>query len=131
MDKFTVAGNLLAGATPLNDLTITITGVDANGGITGVSDAGTASTDVGSFQNVTANVAGATGNGASFDIVRDGTTADSSIGTYTISLNAPGGNYASGNKILIQGQSLGGTSVVPDVTITVTGVDSPRSYNIY
>ena len=35
-----------------------------------------------------------------------------------------GGNYASGNKILIQGQSLGGTSVVHDVTITVTGVDS-------
>ena len=34
---FTVLGTSLAGATPTNDLTITISGVDASGAITSVS----------------------------------------------------------------------------------------------
>ena len=121
---FTVLGTSLAGATPTNDLTITISGVDASGAITSVSSSGTASTDVGSFSAVVANAAGATGNGGNFNILRDGTTADSTVGTYTVTLNSPGQDYAAGNKIKIDGGFLGGTTVTNDMTITVDSVDS-------
>jgi hypothetical protein len=122
--KFVVAGNELAGASPTNDLTITITSVDATGGITAISTGGVASTDVASFTGVVANAAGSTGNGASFDILRDGTNGDSSLGTYTVNLNAPGQDYAPGNKIKIGGENLGGQTVTHDLTITVATTDS-------
>ena len=125
--KFRVTGNLLAGATPTNDLEITIASVNGTGGILTVTDSGSASTDVGSFPNVTANVASATGNGASFDILRDGTNADSSVGTYTINLNAGGGNYNVSDKIKIGGENLGGQGGIHDVQITIDTVDSAGS----
>ena len=121
--KFIVEGNLLAGATPTNDLTLTITGVNGTGGITSIGSAGTASTDVASFANVTANTASATGNGFSLDVLRDGTAADSSLGTYTFSLNAGGGNYNVSDKVKIGGENLGGTSI-HDVNIVIDSVDS-------
>lgn len=122
--KFLVTGNLLAGGTPTNDLTITITGVNASGGITTISSTGTASTDVASFLNVTANTASATGNGFSLDILRDGTSADSSVGTYTYALNSGGGNYNISDKIKIAGENVGGTGGVHDVNIVVDSIDS-------
>jgi len=122
--KFKVLGNLLAGATPANDLTITIATVNASGGILTVTDSGSASTDVASFANVSANVASSTGNGLSLDILRDGTNADSSIGTYTFSLNSGGGNYQISDKIKIGGENLGGQGSIHDVLIVVDTVDS-------
>ena len=122
--KFLVTGNLLAGGTPTNDLTITITGVNASGGITTISSTGTASTDVASFLNVTANTASATGNGFSLDILRDGTSADSSVGTYTYALNSGGGNYNISDKIKIAGENVGGTGGVHDINIVVDSIDS-------
>jgi len=121
---FTVLGSDLAGVDTTNDATITITSVDSTGGITGASVSGTASTDVASFSAVVANAAGATGNGGSFDIIRDGTSADSSVGIYTVTVNGEGSGYNVGNKISIDGGSLGGTTVTNDLTITVDSVDS-------
>ena len=121
---FVILGNTLAGATPTNDLTVTISTVDASGAITAISSSGSASTDVGSFSNVTANVAGASGNGASFDILRDGTSADSTIGTYTVTQNAGGGNYNVSDKISIGGENLGGQAGANDIIIVVDSVDS-------
>ena len=121
--KFIVTGNLLAGGTPTNDLTLTITGVNASGGITTISSTGSASTDVASFANVTANTASATGNGFSLDILRDGTAADSSIGTYTFALNAGGGNYNVSDKIKIGGENVGGSNL-NDINIVVDSIDS-------
>ena len=122
--KFIVTGNLLAGGTPTNDLTITINGVNASGGITAIGSVGTASTDVGSFPNVTANTASATGNGLSIDVLRDGTAADSSVGTYTFSISNPGSNYNIGDKIKIGGELLGGNSAIHDVEVLVDSIDS-------
>ena len=122
--KFRVTGNLLAGATPTNDLTITIASVNASGGILTVTDSGTASTDVASFANVTANVASSTGNGFRLDILRDGTNADSSVGTYTFSLNSGGTNYNVSDKVKFGAESLGGTGGVHDVEVVVNTVDS-------
>ena len=125
--KFLVTGNLLAGATPANDLTITISTVNATGGILTSSSTGSASTDVASFANVSANVASSTGNGFSLDILRDGTTADSSVGTYTFSLNQGGSNYQVSDKIKIGGENLGGQGSVHDVQIVVDSIDSAGS----
>ena len=125
--KFKVTGNLLAGATPTNDLTITIASVNASGGILTVTDSGTASTDIASFPNVTANVASSTGSGFRLDILRDGTTADSSLGTYTFSLNSGGTNYQVSDKIKFGAESLGGTGGVHDVQVVVNSVDSAGS----
>ena len=125
--KFKVTGNLLAGATPTNDLTITIASVNASGGILTVTDSGTASTDVASFTNVTANVASSTGSGFRLDILRDGTNADSSLGTYTFSLNSGGSNYQISDKIKFGAESLGGTGGVHDVQVVVNSVDSAGS----
>ena len=122
--KFIVTGNNLAGATPTNDLTITITGVNGTGGITTVSQAGTASTDVGNFPNVSANTASATGNGFSLDILRDGTLADSSVGTYTYSLNQGGSGYALADKVQIGADLVGGQAGVHDIEVLVETVDS-------
>ena len=121
---FTVLGTALAGASPANDLTLTISSVDGTGAITAVSSSGTASTDVGSVTGVVANAAGASGNGGNFDILRDGTNADSSIGTYTATINSGGSDYSAGNKILIDGGFLGGDGTINDLTITVDSVDS-------
>ena len=122
---FTVLGNNLAGATPLNDLVVTINTVSATGELTAVTGVGSASTDVGSFTNVTANTAGASGSGASFDVTRDGTSADSSVGTYSQCVgNAGGSNYDVGNKIKLDAATLGGNPGVHDLEIQVTGVDS-------
>ena len=122
--KFNVLGNVLAGATPTNDLAITISGVNGTGGITAVTQAGTAPTDVGSFPNVTANTAGASGNGLSLDILRDGTSGDSTIGTYTVALNNPGSGYNVADKVKFDAETLGGQASVHDIEVLVTAVDS-------
>ena len=122
--KFLITGNLLAGGTPTNDLTVTISTVNATGGVTAITSSGTASTDVASFTNVTANTASATGNGFTLDILRDGTNADSTTGTYTITLNQGGNNYNIGDKIKFGGENLGGTSLTNDLNVVVSTVDS-------
>jgi len=121
---FTIDGSDLAGADGVNDATVTVSSVDASGTITAASVSGTASSDVASFSGLTPQAAGSTGNGASFDILRDGTTGDSSVGTYTVSVNSGGTGYNVGNKIAIDGGSLGGTTVTNDMTITIESVDS-------
>ena len=94
------------------------------GGITAVTQAGTAPTDVGSFPNVTANTAGASGNGLSLDVVRDGTSGDSSVGTYSISLNNAGSGYNPADKVKFDAESLGGQAGVHDIEVLVESIDS-------
>jgi len=129
--KFTIVGNLLAGATPANDATITVTAVSGTGAITAVSSSGTGTSGDASFTGVVVNSAALSGNGANFNILRDGTSADSSIGTYTISGGNPGNGYAVGNRLLIGGGSLGGSPTVHDITISVASIDSSGSVVTY
>ena len=129
--KFTIAGNLLAGVTPANDVTITVTAVDGTGAITAVSSTGTGTSGDASFTGVVVNSAALSGNGANFNVLRDGTSADSSIGTYTISGGNPGNGYAVGNRLLIGGGSLGGSPTVHDITIQVTAIDSAGAIVTY
>ena len=121
---FTVLGTDVAGSTPANDVTIIITNTGASNAITSVSSSGTGSTDVASFDYITVSNASATGNAATFNIVRDGTLADSSVGTYNITGSNPGNGYSVGNRLAINGGTVGGTPTVNDIEITVDSVDS-------
>ena len=122
--KFKVLGENLSGITPTNDAEVTISSVDATGAITGASITGSGSTDVASFVNVVVSNASLTGNGADFNILRDGTSADSSVGIYTVTGSNQGSGYDVGNRIIIGGGSVGGTPQTNDITISVASIDS-------
>ena len=114
-----ILGNQLFGTTPANDLTITITGVDetATGVITTVSSSGTANAGSGAFTNISGVNQDNAGADAVFNINRD-------FNNYTgITLANSGSDYAEGNRIILQGATLGGQNLLNDIIISVTSVD--------
>ena len=114
-DTITVLGTDLAGASPANDLTITIDNIDGSGGITAVSSAGTAINSNASELITGTNLVG---NGALFDV-------DIAGGVYTVTLSNGGINYATGQQIVIEaGTGIPGFSPANDLTITVATVDT-------
>ena len=81
-DIITVLGNALGGATPANDLTLTIDNVDGSGGITAKSVTGTA------YNGNSSSLIGGNnrlGAGATFDVALAG-------GTYTLTQTDGGDN---------------------------------------
>jgi len=115
-DVITILGTNLGGTSPQNDLEITITELGGGGSIQNFTFTGNA---VGTDATLT-DIAGTnqtnTGSGALFNISK-------SAGVYTISSVTNGGSdYRIGNKILIPGTSVGGTSPTNDLTVTVATV---------
>ena len=114
-------GTQLGGASPTNDLVITINSVTGTGGIATFSDSGTAPGGTASYTNIGGTNLPNTGSDATFDIIR-------STGTYSsIAINNDGVNYIIGNKIKIAGSSLGGTDVTNDLVISITGATTDGS----
>ena len=114
---FTVLGNQVNGASPANDLTITVATVDSTGAILTATATGNASTDVGSFTNVGGSVRQPTGFGASFDVVRTGTN-------YVATVNATGSDYNVGDRIVLSGGDLGGVPITNDLTVIISIVST-------
>jgi len=113
-ETFTVLGSDLGGVDGTNNVTITITGVDVNGSITGTSVAGTAAnTKIYPAVNTGSNL---NGNGLQFQI-------DLAAGNYTISIQDAGQNYGVDQEFLIRGNDVGGASPDNDITITVTSTN--------
>ena len=112
---FTIIGTELAGATPANDLTITITAIDGSRGISTVSAAGTANNGTASFNDISGVNQDPTGTAATFDIRR-------TAGAYTVSLTSGGSSYAAGNRLTILGTQLGGQTPLNDLNISVDTV---------
>lgn len=141
-----ILGTSLGGATPLNDITITITGVtsgaiNSNGfTFTGTavasnpintfsSNIGTGATVSGGTYNgqATANsktvytgitgTATGGGSGATFDVSVSGTT-------YTVTRVDKGNSYTTSSVITIPGASVGGVTTTNNLTITVTAVST-------
>ena len=114
-DIITVLGNALGGATPANDLTLTIDNVDGSGGITAKSVTGTA------YNGNSSSLIGGNnrlGTGATFDVALAG-------GTYTLTQTDGGDNYGAGQTILIEaGTVIPGTSPLNDLTVTIGTVDA-------
>ena len=119
---FTILGTDLAGLSPTNDLTITVTGVvsddsTARGEVTSVSISGTASQGAFSATSVGASNRSPSGNSASFNVTR---TSQDSTGIYeNISFNN-GSSYVTGDKVVIPGNLLGGVTPANDLTIIST-----------
>ena len=149
-DVITIAGTSLGGATPANDLTITVVDVDLSNGInlfdslTG-SAAGTGSiyaatisgtgNFVGGLIEAVSVVSGNSISGErSYSALAFDTTSASGInatfdvntlsGTYDVIINNPGSTFSFGEEIVIYGTQLGGTTPGNDLTLTVTSVDS-------
>tara|TARA_Y100001954_G_scaffold229108_1_gene274583 strand:+ start:30567 stop:37946 length:7380 start_codon:yes stop_codon:yes gene_type:complete len=111
-----IQGATLGGASPANDVTISITSVDASGAITGISSTGTAPGGTASYTAIGGQNLDNLGEQATFNITRNG-------GSYsTAQIAVDGINYQVGNKIKVVGSALGGTDVTNDVIINITEV---------
>lgn len=113
-DTITLNGVQLGGSTGVNDLTITVQTVNAQGGITGITIVGTPWDGNQTFLNMNPNPVAFN---ATF-IPRI------SSGNYTPEISNAGEGYKLGYQFIIPGTSLGGASPTNDMTITVDDVDS-------
>lgn len=113
-DQIRIAGTDLGGASPANDIIISITGVDSGGSITSFAFTGSG-TGTGSYTSVSGTNELMTGSTAAFTVVRNS-------GVYSVSVISNGGSgYRLGNRISISGLILGGSAPANNCTITVTG----------
>jgi len=116
-DMIVISGTDVGGGTPSNDITITVTSVDSGGSITGFTFEGTAAGGVGTFLGVSGTVlTPLPGIGAEFTVIK-------SIGSYSVSITDAGSNYKIGQRLIISGTDLGGTSPQNDCEVTVLAVD--------
>jgi hypothetical protein len=69
------------------------------------------------YNNLTPTVVSASGTGARFDVVLQGTQ-------YLVTVDTPGAGYAVGNTLKILGTSVGGATTANDISITVMEVNS-------
>lgn len=113
-DQIKILGTDAGGASPANDITISITAVDSGGSIVSFTYTGTG-TGNGSFPGVSGTNVTMTGAGAVFTVVRN-------AGAYTVDAITNGGSgFRNGNRILITGDDLNGSTPLNDCIVTVTG----------
>ena len=116
-----ILGAQVGGASPTNDVAITILTVNATGAILTFSHTGTAPGGTGSYTDVGGTNLNNVGTGATFTISR-------STGVYsTPTVIVDGQNYLAGNKIKITGSTLGGVDGVNDIIILVGTVTTDGS----
>ena len=110
-----ILGTFLGGATPANDLTITINSVDAltTGVITGINSSGTTATPGGTFTNVAGLNNVPVGSSATFTVAKNFAVYD------TVSAANAGTGYAIGDRLTIDGTSVDGATPLNDIIVTV------------
>ena len=107
-DTITIAGTLLGGASPANDLAIQV------------------QTTRKVFNNITQDSSSGTGLGAKFVVTVNNTSTTYNV---TVPVDQSGvGGYQVGDTITIVGTRLGGTSPANDLVLTVTGLIAGTSY---
>ena len=124
--SFTIPGTTLFGATPTNDLTFDIGGVDAQstGVVTSLANiSGTANTGTGQSLNVAGTNRTPQGVGAQYSVTRTNQT-DSSTAYTECQVTSTGSNYAVGDKLIISGANLGGQNITNDITVRVQQVNT-------
>jgi len=114
-DRITILGTDLQGASPANDITVTVSSVDGSGGITGLTFTGTSVSGDYNYLAIPQDQLIGTGSSATFDVTVTG-------GVYSVSNVNPGTGYIVGEKIVILGTNLGGASPANDLTINVDSV---------
>jgi len=115
-DIIIISGDFLAGSSPTNDLTLTVTAVGANGIITNLSSTGTATDAAGAYNNPTYATAG-NGIDASISVTRFGTV-------YQVNITGGGSGWVIGDTLNILGPALGGISPANDLIVTVSDVNA-------
>ena len=118
LGQFTLgAGTYGTGATPDNDIVITVDAVNA-GVITGVSNTGTAASTSSATATALTGTNYLVGSGLEFTFEgpRDTDNYSNAWG-YTITTN--GSNYVNGDVVTVLGTSLGGASTANDLTINL------------
>ena len=122
-ETITILGTSLGGATPANDLVITVvslyTGPTGNDPVINVVDgvgvdftfAGTPAYNA-TFTGLTSTLVPPVGIGATFNVIR-------SSGAYTVTLNQAGSGYVTGDLIAIAGTALGGTTPTNDAVVRI------------
>ena len=116
-ETFTVTGDNLGGATPANDLTITIDTVGPNGEVQDVTLTGTAA-NTDSFLTGSSNAVLANVFGTGLEI-----TVALSAGTYSVSsIDSAGSGYVEGMILTIPGNQVFGDSPANDITVEIADV---------
>ena len=113
-DKIKILGTDLQGASPLNDITVTVTGLSGGSGVGTNTFIGTSV----SGDAVYSNANHIQGGGAAFDV-----TITSGVYAVTLATGGAGGGYTAGDKLVIPGVPLGGTAPANNITITVSTVN--------
>ena len=111
-DTITIDGGNLGGASTTNDCTLTIATVDGSGGITSVTETGTA-VNTQSWTGLT-SANNYVGSGVQFSVTNPGGGSYSNITVTTV-----GEHYTLGQELKISGTTLGGLSPTHDLTITL------------
>lgn len=107
------------GASPANDLVLTVTAVDGSGTITSATAAGNAPNG-GTVTGLTAGTNYQTGSGLVFDFYGD---AANVYTEHNFSITNTGNNYVTGDTIVVPGTQLGGNTPAHDLTATVTAAN--------
>ena len=117
--QIVIIGTDLVGASPTNDLTITLSTTDNynTGVITAVTQSGTAASSGGPYNNTAGTNEQPQGINARFNLSR------SSSAYSNIQISVPGSGYNIGNRIIVPGTLLEGASPTNDVLIRVTGIN--------
>ena len=115
-ETVTILGTQLGGATPANDLVITIDTVDIVGGVVTYTLTGAGISGDQSFTNVSGTNQAPTGTSAVFSIQRSG-------GAYSVTPTTLGSSYIANVRIRVLGTSLGGLTPTNDAVVTVNSVN--------
>jgi hypothetical protein len=118
--KIKILGSAIGGATPANDIVITVDAITGSGIIDGVSNTGTAAgTETATYNELTGTNY-LTGSDFAFDFAGD---AANIYTEHATTITNTGNNYINGDTIVIPGTQLGGNTTAHDLTITVSAVD--------
>jgi hypothetical protein len=120
--KIKILGTSLGGATPANDITITVQTVNGSGVIQGggVGNSGTAAGTETATYTALSGTNIDVGSGLEFTFIGNNS---STYGEHDYTVTAGGTNYVTGDVITISGTQLGGTSPANDLTATVSATD--------
>lgn len=117
-ERIQLSGSSMGGNNLDNNLVIQVSSINGLGGITGVTFySGIAAGPDNTYTGLTGSVLPSLGLNATFNITR-------SAGSYSVAINNSGADYVTGERLLILGTALQGTSPTNDATITITDADS-------
>jgi len=123
-NQFVIRGTELGGATPANDLTITVLTVTAERKIDTISASGTALDD-----DVYATLSGTLLTGGGSGLTLNVSTSGTSY--ITVTTSSLGLGYVAGDKVKVVGTLLSGTSPANDLTILISTVGASGAVGLF